>query len=142
MKTCVVFLRVVLLALGVGFVPTHAESPSHGDHKAIVGVWKGGMPDQPPGSIELTITPTGISGRNPRTGESLGEGTYEIDPAKKTIDAHRVEKYGRGRNYLGLYSLEGDTLKWVSNIHGKNRPADLAHKPMHDQFLMILERQR
>ena len=112
------------------------------DRKRIVGVWKGGMPGDPPGSIELTITPTKIYGRNPRTGESLGEGTYHLDPATKTIDPNRSESSGRGRTYLGRYSLEGNTLRWVSNSRGKKRPADLMHRPERDQFLMVLERQR
>src|ERR1051325_10211135 len=89
------------------------------DRKDIVGVWRGGMPGDPPGSIELTITPTKISGRNPRTGESLGEGTYELDPRKKFIDTHGTDSSVRGRSYLGLYSIEGNTLKWVSNSHRK-----------------------
>ena len=100
------------------------------------------MPGDPPGSIELTITPTKITGRNPRNGESLGEGTYELDPVKKTIDALRAGKGGRGTKYWGLYSLDGKTLKWVSTSRGKKRPVDLVHRPERDQYLMILERQR
>lgn len=100
------------------------------------------MPGDPPGSIELTITPTRITGRNPITGKSLGEGTYQIDPVRKTIDPHVDEKSGRGKTYLGLYSLEGNTLKWVSNSRGKKRPVDLVHRPDRDQFLMVLEREK
>ena len=111
------------------------------DKTAILGVWKGGMPGEPPGSMELTITPTKITGRNPRTGESLGEGTYELDPANHTIDTVRIEKFGRGKKYVGRYSIEGKVLKWVSNSRGNKRPTDLAHRPDRDQFLMILERQ-
>ncbi len=112
------------------------------DEKALIGIWKGGMPGEPPGSIELTITPTKITGRNSRTGESLGEGSYELDSARKTIDALRSKKGQRGVKYWGLYSLEGKTLKWVSTSRGKKRPVDLVHRPERDQFLMILERQR
>lgn len=118
------------------------SSPGADDRKNILGIWLGGMPGDPPGSIELRITPGRISGRNPRTGESLGEGTYKLDPVNKTIDPHRVENFGRGKTYLGRYSLAGDTLKWVSNSRGNKRPADLVHRPERDQFLMMLERQR
>ena len=122
---------------GLQTLPLHAD-----DRKDIIGVWKGGMPGDPPGSIELTITPTKISGRNPRNGKSLGEGTYEIDPKKKLIDAHGLESPVRGRLYVGLYKLKGDTLKWASNSNRKRRPVDLAHRPDRDQFLMVLQRQR
>jgi uncharacterized protein (TIGR03067 family) len=120
----------------------HAQPPSAQDRKNILGVWKGGMPGDPPGSMELVITPTKISGRNPRTGESLGEGTYQLDPVKKTIDAHKIEKSGRGREYVGIYSIEGNVLKWCSNSNTRKRPTDLVHRPERDQFLMVLQRQR
>lgn len=129
--------RVLFFLLLMAFaVPANAD-----DRSAILGVWKGGMPGDPAGSMELTITPTKITGRNPRTGESLGEGTYVLDPANHTIDTTRVVTYGRGQRNLGRYSLQGKTLRWVSNSRGKNRPADLTHNPGHDQFLMVLERQ-
>ena len=105
------------------------------DKQRIVGVWSGGMPGEP-GTIELTITPSTITGRNPRTGKSLGEGTYEIDATKKTIDAHGVG----GKMYLGVYTLEGNTLRWVSSGRLKKRPVDIVHRPDRDQFLMVLER--
>ena len=126
-------LFVLLIALTA---PARAD-----DRTAILGVWKGGMPGEPPGSMELTITPTKITGRNPRTGESLGEGTYELDSAARTIETTRIVKFGRGQKNLGRYSLEGKTLRWVSNSRSKKRPADLVHRPERDQFLMVLERQ-
>lgn len=138
MKTLIRF-ALALFGTGIGLWNSCLRAD---DQKNIVGVWKGGMPGDPPGGIELRITPTRITGRNPRTGESLGEGTYKLDPVKKTIDPHRVEKFGRGKTYLGLYSLEGRTLKWVSNSRGNKRPVDLVHRPDRDQFLMVLERQR
>jgi len=109
------------------------------DKQRILGVWAGGMPGEP-GTIELTITPSKIVGRNPRNGKSLGEGTYEIDSTKKTIDAHVINGPFGGKTYLGLYSLEGNTLKWVSNGGRKKRPVDIVHRPDRDQFLMVLER--
>lgn len=112
------------------------------DRKAILGVWSGGMPGDPPGSIELTITPSKVSGRNARTGKSLGVGTYEINPSAKTIDAQGIEAPVRGRSYVGLYSIEGNTLKWVANSRGKKRPVDLVHRPDRDQWLMVLKRQK
>ena len=132
-----ILIRLAAVLLATGHLSLRAD-----DAKAILGVWKGGMPGDPPGSIELTISPTMITGRNSRTGESLGEGTYELDPVKKTIDALRTQKGGRGTKYWGLYSLDGKTLKWVSTSRGKKRPVDLVHRPERDQFLMILERQR
>lgn len=130
-----------MLTISLAKQPADARTPAE-DGKAIIGVWSGGMPGDPPGSIELVITPAKITGRNARTGKSLGEGTYQLDPTAKTIDAFRQEKVGRRRTYLGRYSLEGNLLKWVANSRGKKRPADLVHRPERDQYLMVLERQR
>ena len=135
------FFRVAVALLG-GLAGLQTPYLRADDRKDILGVWSGGMPGDPPGSIELTITPTKITGRNARTGESLGEGTYEIDPRRKFIDTHGLDSSVRGKSYVGLYSLEGDTLKWVSNSHRKKRPVDLVHRPDRDQFLMVLKRKR
>ena len=134
-------ISTVIAVLGAGLVLA-SQSALADDRKDILGQWKGEMPGDPPGSIELTITADKISGRYLKTGKGLGEGTYQIDPAKKTIDAQGIENPVRGNRYFGLYSLEGNTLKWVSNSRGRKRPADLAHRPDRDQFLMILQRQR
>lgn len=127
------------------FVTSHtalqAEKPSD-DRKMILGVWSGGMPGDPAGSIELTITPTKISGRNARTGKDLGEGTYEMDADAKTIDSQGIGGPVRGKMYRGRYSIEGNTLKWVSQSRGKKRPADLVHRPERDAFLMVLQRKQ
>ena len=112
------------------------------DRKAILGVWKGTLPGEQFGEIELTISSTTITGKNLTTGRSLGEGTYELDPEKGTIDAHGIAAPFKGKLFVGLYSLEGNTLKWCSNGSSKKRPADLVHRPDRDQFLMVLERQR
>jgi hypothetical protein len=115
-------------------------SASADDRKAILGVWKGGMPGEPPGSMEITIGPERITGKNPRNGEDLGQGSYVLDPTQRTLDTVRAEKFGRGRKYWGRYSLLGNKLLWVSSSRGNKRPADLAHRPERDQFLMVLER--
>ena len=133
-------LRFALMLLGAG-IGSGSPSLRADDRNDIIGVWKGGMPGDPPGSIELTITPDRISGRNSRTGKSLGTGTYEMDPKSKAIDTRGIENPVRGKKYWGLYSIEGNTLKWVSTSRGRKRPADLMHRPERDQFLMILQRQ-
>ena len=75
--------------------------------------------------------------------KNLGEGTFTIKHTKegKQLDATRTKGQGGRGTYLGLYSLDGDTLKWcVGNPPGKTRPAELQSKS--GQFLMILTRQR
>lgn len=136
------YLRQISLVLMATLFAVESASVAADDRKTILGVWKGTLPGEQFGDIELTITADKISGRNLTTGRTLGEGTYEMDPAKGTIDAHGIEGPFSKKTYLGLYSLAGNTLKWVSNGRLKKRPVDLVHRPDKDQFLMVLERQR
>jgi uncharacterized protein (TIGR03067 family) len=92
--------------------------------------------------MELVITPRTISGRSLRDGESLGTGSYELDPVKKTLDAHGIMDPVKGKTYLGIYSLEGDTLKWCSNSGSKKRPKNFSISPVGSHFVMILHRQK
>lgn len=142
MKTRTALLGVAVAVLGLGSISGPAQTPPSDDRQKILGTWSGGMPGDPKGSIELIITPTKVTGRNARTGKSLGEGTYELDPVNRTIDARGIEIPVRGRIYIGLYSLEGNTLRWCANSRSKKRPKDLVHRPDKDQWLMVLERQK
>jgi len=136
------YLKRISLLLTATLFALESVSVADDDRKALVGVWKGTLPGEQFGDIELTITAEKISGRNLTTGRTLGEGTYEIDSAKGTIDAHGIEGPFSKKTYLGLYVVEGKTLKWVSNGRLKKRPVDLVHRPDKDQFLMVLVRQR
>jgi hypothetical protein len=111
------------------------------DRRAIQGVWSGSLPKDPDGSIELTITGDKIVGRNARTGRSLGEGPYEIDPEHHTLDVTKLALVGRGRLYRGLYSLSGNTLQWCATSRSA-RPTELLHKPGSEQYLMTFHRKR
>jgi uncharacterized protein (TIGR03067 family) len=126
-----------------------ADSDNAADRKKLTGVWKGWVvegkgeqPNQRRMAITLTIkgdTVTGIQG----DGQDLGEGTYTMRTVNgmKQMDTTRTRNPGRGQNYNGIYSLEGDTFKWcVSNPPGRGWPGELQSKT--GQFLMILQRQK
>jgi len=86
-----------------------AKAPSTADERTrLTGTWRGKMAHESEQSLELVITPTTISGRSLHNGESLGVGTYDVDPVKKTLDAHGSKDPVSGKTYLGIYSLEGD----------------------------------
>jgi hypothetical protein len=58
------------------------------------------------------------------------------------MDATRTRGPGpKSGNYLGIYTLEGNTLKWcVGNPPGRLRPSTLESKT--GQFLMILTKDK
>jgi len=126
-----------------------ADSDNAAERRKFAGVWKGwvveGKGEQPYQRrmpITLTIkgdTITGVQG----DGKDLGEGTFSIRTVNgiRQMDTTRTKNPGRGQNYNGIYSLDGDTLKWcVSNPPGRERPDSLQSKT--GQFLMILQRQK
>lgn len=119
------------------------------DLKKLNGVWKGWVvegrgddPKQRRMQIELTIKGNTIVGVEDGK-KDLGEGTFAIKHTSegKQLDATRTKGQGGRGTYLGIYSLDGDTLKWcVGNPPGKTRPGELQSKT--GQFLIILTRQK
>jgi len=67
-----------------------------------------------------------------------GEFTLDLSQSPKHLDAWKTNERGRKQNYVGIYTLEGDTLKWCVSPQ-KVRPQTLETKK--GQFLLILKRQ-
>ena len=141
MKQALIFITLLTLP-AIGGASASAGQRSAEGRQELIGRWRGSMADERQPTMELVITAAKISGKDLRTGDSLGEGRYSLDPAKKILDAQGAANPVRGQNYLGIYSLQGDTLKWCSNNGSDKRPATLVHNPGQGQFLMILKRQK
>ncbi|NQT87662.1 TIGR03067 domain-containing protein [bacterium] len=107
--------------------------------KALVGVWKGRVQDGATGHI-ITFTTTHVSGE--QGGNDLGEGKFVLDLTKKprVMDATGTRGSDKGQTYLGIYSLEGDTLKWCVSPPGNERPTEL--KTSGSNFCLILKRHK
>ncbi len=118
--------------------------------KNLVGVWKGfavegkgERPDRGPVKIDLTINETSIKGIESKGQGTIdhGEGAYTLDLTQKPafLDAAKTNERGRKEEYVGIYSLEGDTLKWCVTRQ-KQRPTEFA--TANRAFLLILKRQK
>ena len=117
--------------------------------KKFEGVWegyavegKGEKPNSGPVHLRLTITGNKITavdlGNN---NKDMGNGTYKLDPTKATkeIDATGIVLPGkRERNFVGIYSLDGDTLKWCVNNRQPERPTEF--RTVGGKYLLILKR--
>jgi uncharacterized protein (TIGR03067 family) len=140
---------MILLVAAVGF-PLAAQEPTKAAREKLVGVWagyvvegKGENPNQGPVKLELTITKDLIKSRQFKGKQplDLGEGTFEItlnrfpnhlDGNKKLSNPNRKEIW------LGIYQIEGDTLKWC--VGRRTRPGEFASK--RGAFLLILKRKK
>jgi uncharacterized protein (TIGR03067 family) len=117
-----------------------AEGDESDARKELVGIWKGRVDEGATGHV-LTFTTTAITGTKDGK-QKLGTGTFKLD---LTADPPRMDATGtkgsqKGRKYLGIYSLKGDTLKWCVSMPGIDPPKEFATKE--GQFLLILKRQK
>lgn len=127
-------------------------SAASGDETAtrrqMSGVWvgyavegKGVTPDKGPVKLELTIDETTIKGTESKGGATIdhGQGAYTLDLTQSPVwlDASKTNERGRSESYLGILSVEGDTLKWCVTRQ-KTRPAQFETRDR--AFLLILKR--
>lgn len=64
-------------------------------------------------------------------GELFLKARFTIDPSKRpaTIDYAVTEGIHKGKTQLGIYELDGDTVKFCFCTPGKPRPSDFTTKP-------------
>jgi uncharacterized protein (TIGR03067 family) len=148
-----VMSAIVCLVVGVG--PTAADEKDDAvkkDLAALAGTWV-------PVSVEIdgrklgdeelkgVAVTYGASGKiSVRRGDKvIGEGTFKIDPGKKpkAIDYKQTsEGEDKGKTALGIYEVEGDTLKLCTVPEGKERPAEFSSKPGSGHYLRVYKREK
>lgn len=137
-----------LVLVGCCGVSLTAQEPDKAARDKLVGVWsgfavegKGENPNRGPVKLELTITKDLIKARQFKDQKTLdlGEGTFEIrlDKAPNQLDGNKkLDNPDRKEIWLGIYQLEGDTLKWC--VGRKTRPTEF--ETTKGAFLLILKR--
>jgi uncharacterized protein (TIGR03067 family) len=101
--------------------------------KALEGQWKV-VSVTKNGTVDATWTDavrehTGDKYTMAKGGGKSVTGTFKIDAAKKTIDTMPGEGTYKGKTLLGIYELEGNTLKICFAEPGKDRPTKIATSP-------------
>jgi uncharacterized protein (TIGR03067 family) len=107
-------------------------------------VWRGRIENRGDrGEIEMTVNGNRIVARGSDQGgpmESFGAGTFTMtgDGKSGNMDAVYTEGRQQGQVCLGIYQMEGDTLRWcVSNRNGQ-RPQDFSTGQ--GNWLMVLQK--
>jgi uncharacterized protein (TIGR03067 family) len=69
---------------------------------------------------------------------------YTIDPTKKpkAIDYMMTEGPTKGKTHLGIYELEGDTVKFCFAAPGKDRPTEFTAKEGSQRTLSVWKRDK
>ncbi|MBM4093664.1 MAG: TIGR03067 domain-containing protein [Planctomycetes bacterium] len=113
-----------------------------GAWKGFVVEGKGETPDRGPVKLEITVTKKTMRGIQIKDDEHVdhGEGEYLLNLASEPARLDAAKSVGRGRKqaYLGIYKLEGNTLRWCVSPQ-KARPETFETKK--GQFLLVLRRQ-
>jgi uncharacterized protein (TIGR03067 family) len=118
------------------------------ERQRLVGTWvgfavdgKGDHPDRGPVKMELTITEKSMRGVQLKDQERVDHGAGEFVLAladnPRHLDASKTSERGRKEEWVGVYTLEGDTLKWC--VGRRDRPK--VFETTKGQFLLILKRQ-
>ena len=137
MRTCI----AMVLAFGLA-MSAYVAAEEKSDQDKIQGKWKiesgmrGGkaIPDERK-NVTIEFTKDKMKGTE---GEKQAfEMTYKLDPSKKpkAIDVDIMDKKG-----LGIYSLEGDTLKICHSEVGEERPTEFESKEGSNVTLVVLKR--
>jgi uncharacterized protein (TIGR03067 family) len=69
-------------------------------------------------------------------------GTQKLDPSKspKAIDVTMTEGLNKGAVMLGIYEIDGDTLKACFDPQGKKRPTEFKSPPGSEYFVNVHKR--
>ena len=77
-------------------------------------------------------------------GQLLMKAKFTLDPSKKpkTIDYEMIEGFTKGKKQLGIYELNGDTVKFCFGSPGAERPPDFTSKPSDGRTLSVWKREK
>jgi uncharacterized protein (TIGR03067 family) len=80
----------------------------------------------------LTLTSQGVT----------SQATFQLDavPTPRRLDVTFTDGPEKGNQYLGIYELQEDTLKWCRTSAGKDRPTAFASKVSSGHILDSLQR--
>ena len=150
-------MRISLVALfcAVGFTASGGSGTLVDDKadlekevKKFQGAWTiessvTGGKEIPAGDLkEFILTFEGEKHTLKKGDEVIQVGTQKIDPSKspKTIDVTMTEGPNKGAVMLGIYEIDGDTLKVCFDPQGKKRPTEFKSGPGSVNFVNVHKR--
>jgi uncharacterized protein (TIGR03067 family) len=118
--------------------------------KSLQGVWRGARFDSGKGEdpekgvkLELTFKDDQIIGKRLPTGD-IGEGTIKLSKDGKEIDAVGTTSGYKGKTYLGIIKVDGDTLYWCTGTIAKDqkRPEKFEASPDQRTYLIVVKKEK
>ena len=135
-------------ALGWSGAPAGDKADLEKDVRIIQGTWtfessEAGGKALPAGELKgLILTFEGDKHTVKKGDEVIQVGTQKLDSSKspKTIDVTMTEGVNKGAVMLGIYEIDGDTLKVCFDVEGKKRPTEFKSAPGSENFVNIHKR--
>ncbi len=137
--------------IGVGLLIAAPAPKEKSDSEKLQGVWvavsfeEDGKSYTKEEGPRLVLTFDKDAFTVERSGRTLLEGTFTIDPSQKprAIDFTMTDERHKGDMHHGIYELDGDTLKWCrTGIDSKERPTDFVTKKGGNSALTIFRREK
>ena len=117
------------------------------ERKLLQGTWlptAAELSENPFNEATLKIMKLVVEGDtyNVTVGISVDRGITRIDPAAKprTMDIISVEGPNKGKTFLAIYELNGDTLRICYDLTGKVRPTEFKTRKGEPLFLATYKR--
>jgi len=144
----------LLRKLGVAFVLVVAGSlaawgAEGTDREAMQGTWRPAAAELAgskfPEEVRKSITLVVEGDRYMVTaGATADKGTIKLDPSAKpkALDITGTDGPNKGKTFLAIYELDGDTLRICYDLSGKSRPAEFKTKPETQLFLVTYQREK
>jgi uncharacterized protein (TIGR03067 family) len=141
---------VVLIASGGTGARADEKADVEKELKKFQGTWtlesvETGGKEQPAAEFKgVTVIFEGDKHTVKKGDEVIQVGTQKLDPSKspKTIDVTMTEGPNKGTVMLGIYEIEGDTLKVCFDSEGKKRPTEFKSAPGSATFVNVHKRMK
>jgi uncharacterized protein (TIGR03067 family) len=156
MRQTVAVFALLLLLVRTGLLVAAGDAKGDGVKKeleALKGTWTVVAAERDGRKLTdeqlkgVTLSFDGAGRTSVRKGDQLlFDGTIGIDPTTKprTLDATQTSAGdNKGKTFLGIYELDGDTLKVCSSEPaGNDRPREFSSTPGSGHFLRVYKRER
>ena len=138
-------VMIVGLSLAAGAAPDDAAKKDLGQMQgewSMVSFEFDGRPSTPEDVKKGKRTCQGNETTLTSDGQLIFKAKFTLDPTKKprAIDYQSLEGAWNGMSLLGIYEVEGDTLKFCMNKDQTGRPAEFSSKAGSNTVVLVLKR--